>query len=127
MGLLKRIISPYDTFSFRSAAQPNIGGGAELPNLEVIEEICRRVDDAFAADPDLARRFPQAPAAQGQPTSGLKTFVQDRKGHDRRYAIDETKARAEINYAPGRDFASGIRDMIKWYLDNEAWWRPLLP
>jgi dTDP-glucose 4,6-dehydratase len=104
----------------------NIGGGAELPNLEVIEDICRGVDDAFAADVSLARRFPLAPAAQGKPTVDLKTFVQDRKGHDRRYTIDETKAREEIGYTPGRDFAFGIRDTIKWYLDNEAWWRPLL-
>ena len=104
----------------------NIGGGQELPNLEVIEQICRGVDAAFASDPSLAERFPDAPAAQGRPTSTLKTFVEDRKGHDRRYAIDETKVRGELGYAPARDFEHGFAETLRWYLDNEAWWRPLL-
>ena len=104
----------------------NIGGGQELPNLEVIEQICRGVDAAFASDPSLAERFPDAPAAQGRPTSELKTFVEDRKGHDRRYAIDETKVRGELGYAPARDFEHGFAETLRWYLDNEAWWRPLL-
>lgn len=104
----------------------NIGGGQELPNLEVIEQICRGVDAAFASDPSLADRFPDAPAAQGRPTSELKSFVEDRKGHDRRYAIDETKVRGELGYAPARDFEHGFAETLRWYLDNEAWWRPLL-
>ncbi|MCT2398402.1 dTDP-glucose 4,6-dehydratase [Novosphingobium mangrovi (ex Huang et al. 2023)] len=104
----------------------NIGGGAELPNLTVIEEICRGVDAAFEKDPTLADRYPDAPPAKGGQTARLKTFVTDRAGHDRRYAIDETKARATIGYAPARDFASGIRDTIDWYLANEPWWRALL-
>ncbi|MFN7173598.1 MAG: dTDP-glucose 4,6-dehydratase, partial [Thermaurantiacus tibetensis] len=53
----------------------NIGGGAELPNLVVIDTLCRAIDDAFAADPSLTRRFPDAPAARGLPTASLKTFV----------------------------------------------------
>jgi len=104
----------------------NIGGGQELPNMAVIEEICRGVDHAFAADPTLARRFPQAPAAQERSTTELKTFITDRKGHDRRYAIDETKARQELAYAPTRDFAQGFAETLAWYLENEAWWAPLL-
>jgi len=89
----------------------NIGGGQELPNMAVIEEICRGVDHAFAADPTLARRFPQAPAAQERSTAELKTFITDRKGHDRRrYAIDETKARQELAYAPTRDFAQAFAE-----------------
>lgn len=104
----------------------NIGGGQELPNLEVIDQICQAVDAAFAADPGLSRRFPDAPAASGRKTSELKTFVEDRKGHDRRYAIDETKARAELGYEPARDFAQGFAETLHWYLENEGWWRPLL-
>ncbi|WP_230291918.1 dTDP-glucose 4,6-dehydratase [Croceicoccus sp. Ery5] len=104
----------------------NIGGGQELPNLTVIEEICRGVDAIFAADPALAQRYPDAPAANGQPTDTLKTFVTDRKGHDRRYAIDETKAREEIGYAPSRDFPTGFAETLRWYLDNEPWWQALL-
>lgn len=104
----------------------NVGGGQELPNLRVIEEICRGVDAAFAADPYLAARFPNAPAAQGRSTVELKTFVEDRKGHDRRYAIDETKIRGELGYAPRRDFPQGFAETMRWYLENEDWWRPLI-
>lgn len=104
----------------------NIGGGEELPNLTVIDEICAAVDGAFETDPQLARRFPNAPGASGASCSTLRQFVTDRKGHDRRYAIDERKARAELEYAPGRDFSRGLRETISWYLANESWWRPLL-
>jgi dTDP-glucose 4,6-dehydratase len=104
----------------------NIGGGQELPNLTVIEEICATVDRAFADDPSLAARFPEAPAAKGVPSASLKTFVTDRAGHDRRYAIDETKARGELGYAPRRTFAEGFAQTLAWYLANEGWWRALL-
>lgn len=104
----------------------NIGGGAELPNMTVIDTICAEVDRAFADIDGLAARFPDAPAAKGQPTNSLKTFVTDRAGHDRRYAIDETKARAELAYAPQHGFDEGLRQTLRWYLDNEAWWRVLL-
>lgn len=103
----------------------NIGGGAELPNLAVIEAICIQVDRAFAQEPGLAARFPDAPAAQGRPTADLKTFVEDRKGHDRRYAIDETKARAELGYAPLHGFDEGLAQTLRWYLANQGWWQPL--
>ena len=101
----------------------NIGGGAELPNLTVIETLCAAVDDAFARDPALAARFPDAPAAKGRPSSELKTYVADRPGHDRRYAIDERKITARLGYRPTRDFATGLAQTIDWYLANEGWWR----
>ena len=104
----------------------NIGGGAELPNIAVIDTLCRAVDAAFAADPSLAGRFPDAPAARGNPTDTLKTWVKDRPGHDRRYAIDESKVRSELGYAPARDFAEGFAATLAWYLDNEPWWRAVL-
>ena len=103
-----------------------IGGGAELPNITVIDTLCAAVDAAFAADPALHQRFPDAPAAHGRPTASLKTTVTDRPGHDRRYAIDETKARAELGYAPARDFPTGFAATLAWYLDNETWWRAVL-
>ena len=104
----------------------NVGGGQELPNVAVIEEICRGVDAAFAANPDLAKRFPQAPAANGGSSLELKTYVTDRKGHDRRYAIDETKIRGELGYEPKRDFPQGFAETLAWYLAREDWWQPLL-
>jgi len=104
----------------------NIGGGQELPNITVVDEICRGVDAAFAKDATLAIRFPDAPAAQGRATAEIKTYVEDRKGHDRRYAIDETKVRAELGYVPARDFTQGFAETLGWYLANEAWWKAIL-
>jgi len=104
----------------------NIGGGAELPNMTVIDTICAEVDRAFEEVDGLAQRYPDAPGAKGERSETLKTFVTDRAGHDRRYAIDETKARAELEYAPQRGFDEGLRQTLRWYLDREDWWKPLL-
>lgn len=103
----------------------NIGGGAELPNIFVIDTLCAAVDAAFNNDRSLAQRFPDAPAARGTPTTTLKTKVADRLGHDRRYAIDESKARAELGYTPARDFETGFAATLAWYLANERWWRAI--
>ena len=103
----------------------NVGGGAELPNLEVIEEICRAVDTAFEENPALAENFADAPAAGGKPSSSLKTHVEDRLGHDRRYAIDERKIANELGYVPQRSFPEGLEETVHWYLDNADWWRAI--
>jgi dTDP-glucose 4,6-dehydratase len=94
----------------------NIGGGEELPNLELIDTLCSVVDAAFVADPELAQRFPNAPAARGQPCATLKSFVTDRLGHDRRYAINEEKSRSELGYRAQRSFAQGLEETVRWYL-----------
>ena len=104
----------------------NIGGGAELPNMSVIDTICTEVDRAFSEVEHLAQRYPDAPAANGRETSVLKSYVTDRVGHDRRYAIDEAKARTELGYAPSHGFEEGLRQTLLWYLANERWWTPLL-
>lgn len=104
----------------------NIGGGLELANLEVVNRICTEIDRAFAQIDGLADRYPDAPAAMGRPTKELTTFVEDRKGHDRRYAIDTSKAEAELGYRPQRDFGCGLAETLRWYLEREDWWRPLL-
>ncbi len=104
----------------------NVGGGAEMANLAVIDTLCAAVDAAFAADPELAKRFPDAPAARGEPTASLKTFVTDRPGHDRRYAIDCTKIERELGYRAQHSFETGFAATLRWYLDNEAWWRGVM-
>jgi dTDP-glucose 4,6-dehydratase len=96
----------------------NFGGGAELPNLALIDALCAAVDRAFAADAQLARRFPNAPAARGEPSVSLKHFVADRPGHDRRYAMNHVKARAELGYMPRRSFEAGLEATVAWYLDR---------
>jgi dTDP-glucose 4,6-dehydratase len=100
----------------------NVGGGEELPNMTVITTICSTVDALFAGDGALAARFPDAPAAKGRPTADLITYVTDRAGHDRRYAIDCRKLEAALGYAPAYDFAGGLAATIRWYVDHPAWW-----
>lgn len=104
----------------------NIGGGVELTNREVVDAICTTVDAAFASDPLLARRFPNAPAASGRPSVSLIRFVTDRLGHDRRYAVDCGRIERELGYIPQSDFVSGLARTFHWYLDNEVWWRMAL-
>lgn len=104
----------------------NIGGGAELANLTVIDTLCAAVDAAFANEPALAMRFSDAAAAKGIATATLKSTVADRPGHDRRYAIDASKISRELGYAPQRSFAQGFAATLDWYLHNEAWWRGVL-
>ncbi len=100
----------------------NVGGGEELPNIQVIETLCKVVDEAFATDPELRIRFPDSPAARGGSTASLKTYVKDRPGHDRRYAIDETKIRRELGYQASMSFEQGLRSTVAWYLANQPWW-----
>jgi dTDP-glucose 4,6-dehydratase len=103
----------------------NIGGGTEVANIDLVRALCRRVDARFAADAALAARFPKSPAAKGGKSEELITFVTDRLGHDRRYAIDGTRASTELGYRAERDFDRGLDEAVEWYLANEAWWRPL--
>jgi dTDP-glucose 4,6-dehydratase len=84
----------------------NIGGGNERTNLEIVDRICDAVD-AFR------------PAAGSRQT--LKTFVPDRPGHDRRYAIDATKIRRELGWTPRHTFETGLRATVEWYLGHRAW------
>jgi dTDP-glucose 4,6-dehydratase len=103
----------------------NIGAGAELTNIELVRHLCAIADAAFATDPSLAERFPACPAARRQPCASLLTFVTDRPGHDRRYAIDAGKIERELSVTATTEVDIGLRRTFRWYLDNEAWWRAL--
>jgi dTDP-glucose 4,6-dehydratase len=85
----------------------NIGGKKEIANIDVVRTICRNLD---ALRPRAAGRH-----------EDLITFVKDRPGHDRRYAIDPSKIEGEIGWRPSESFASGIDKTLRWYLDNGAW------
>jgi len=86
----------------------NIGGNFERTNLEVVQTICSSVDQFR---PDLPHI----------PCTSLITFVPDRPGHDRRYAIDSTKIRQELGWRPQHDFDAGVQRTVRWYLDNPKW------
>jgi dTDP-glucose 4,6-dehydratase len=84
----------------------NIGGRQEMSNLEVVRQICAILDDLKPAQ---------------RPYESLITFVKDRPGHDRRYAMDIAKIERELGWRPRETFASGLRKTIEWYLDNLEW------
>jgi dTDP-glucose 4,6-dehydratase len=104
----------------------NIGGGSEAENIALVRRLCAVADQAFAADPDLAGRFPAAPAARGLASDTLITYVKDRPGHDRRYAIDCTKIERELGYSAEVDIDSGLAKTLHWYLANVDWWRAVM-
>ncbi|NHF73684.1 dTDP-glucose 4,6-dehydratase [Paracoccus xiamenensis] len=89
----------------------NIGGENEARNIDLVLTICAHMD---ALHP------------QGEPHADLITFVPDRPGHDRRYAIDPARIRDELGWRPSVTVEEGLRRTVAWYLDNEDWWRPLL-
>lgn len=104
----------------------NIGGGNEWSNADLVALLCELVDGRFDRDGALAGRFPDAPRARGGRADSLIAFVDDRPGHDRRYAVDAEKIASELGYAPREDFRSGLERTVDWYLENEGWWRAIL-
>ena len=86
----------------------NIGGWNEKPNLDVVHTLCTILDEL-------------SPRADGKPYKEQITYVTDRPGHDRRYAIDATKIERELGWKPAETFETGIRKTVQWYLVNQAW------
>jgi dTDP-glucose 4,6-dehydratase len=86
----------------------NVGGDAEMQNIDVVNTICALLD---------ARR----PRADGEPRNTQITYVADRPGHDRRYAIDASKLKRELGWAPAHSFEQGIADTVDWYLAHQEW------
>lgn len=104
----------------------NIGGGAEAENIFLVHALCAVADAAFANDPQLKVRFSNAPAAKDKLSASLISFVNDRPGHDRRYAIDCSKIQRELQYQAQVSIESGLRETFAWYLQNEPWWRSVM-
>jgi dTDP-glucose 4,6-dehydratase len=95
----------------------NIGGHNEIKNLDLVHQICQLID-TLAADRGL--QLPVSPCHQ------LITFVTDRPGHDRRYAIDNHKIQTELGWQPQFTVETGLAQTVAWYLDRQDWWEPLL-
>jgi dTDP-glucose 4,6-dehydratase len=88
----------------------NVGGRNERRNVDVVRAICSVLDELAPAN---------------RPRADLIEFVTDRPGHDARYAIDASKLENELGWSAREDFGSGIEKTVRWYLDNDWWWRPL--
>ena len=91
----------------------NIGGNNEVKNIDLVRLLCKLMDE-------LGDELPVSPSEQ------LITFVKDRPGHDRRYAIDATKIKTELGWTPQVTVEEGLSQTVKWYLQNRDWWKPLL-
>jgi dTDP-glucose 4,6-dehydratase len=91
----------------------NIGGNAERRNIDVVTAICDLMDEML-------------PGSRHRPHRDLISFVEDRPGHDLRYAIDATKLKNEIGWVPLENFESGLRNTVSWYLNNRNWWERVL-
>jgi dTDP-glucose 4,6-dehydratase len=91
----------------------NIGGNNEVKNIDLVRMLCDLMDEL-------------APDLPVKPARNLITFVRDRPGHDRRYAIDASKIRTELGWQPEETVEGGLRKTIQWYLDHRDWWQPLL-
>tara|TARA_B110000503_G_scaffold120436_1_gene183077 strand:- start:210 stop:1310 length:1101 start_codon:yes stop_codon:yes gene_type:complete len=104
----------------------NIGGNNEWANIDIVKVISALVEQEFSNNVELAARFPDAKAVIKQNAESLITFVKDRPGHDKRYAIDATKTNNELGYQPKESFETGISKTVFWYLNNEKWWQSVI-
>ena len=91
----------------------NVGGDSERKNIDVVRTICRLLDE-------------MQPQGTGRPHETLIEFVTDRPGHDARYAIDSAKIQRELGWRPRHDFEDGLRQTVRWYLDNRSWWERVM-
>jgi len=103
----------------------NIGGINEWANIDIVNLLCKELDQRMEARPELCERYSLAPVPNGKRSVDLIQYVEDRRGHDRRYAINPDKANAELDYQPVETFETGIAKTIDWYLENSQWWEPL--
>lgn len=91
----------------------NVGGNNEVKNIDLVERLCELMDEL-------------APSLPVKPSKQLITFVRDRPGHDRRYAIDATKIQTDLQWTPAETLETGLRKTVQWYLTHRGWWQPLL-
>ncbi|MBE7213915.1 dTDP-glucose 4,6-dehydratase [Shewanella benthica] len=104
----------------------NIGGNNEWANIDIVNLVCKQMNEKFEANPNLANKYPEAVKVIAGKSAELITYVQDRAGHDRRYAIDATKTNNELGYVPVESFETGFAKTLDWYLANDDWWKSVL-
>jgi len=103
----------------------NVGGGSSEPNLRIVQAICELVDEEFRQQVELKTRYPRSSLMRGQPSRSLITYVKDRPGHDRRYAVDGGKI-GRLGFHPRTGLNAGLAATVRWYLEHESWWRAIV-
>ena len=93
----------------------NIGGHNEISNIEVVKNICFLLEELNPQKPANVENY-----------NDLITYVKDRPGHDKRYAIDASKIKQDLGWIPKESFETGLRKTVQWYLDNSSWWKKIL-
>jgi len=91
----------------------NVGGDSERRNVDVVRAICHLLDEMLSHSPH-------------RPHERLIQFVTDRPGHDARYAIDASKIRRELGWQPRHSFEQGLRETVRWFIDNRSWWERVM-
>jgi len=104
----------------------NIGGNNEWTNIDIVKGVCKLIHQVLIEDKPLAQKYPNTPSLSGQSPECLITYVKDRAGHDRRYAINAHKITQTLGFQPLESFETGIQKTLGWFLENEAWWRSVM-
>jgi dTDP-glucose 4,6-dehydratase len=101
----------------RSGDKYNVGGGNERTNLQIVDDVCDALEELRPAESNAALRHMAKPISY----RALKTYVPDRPGHDRRYAIDASKIHRDLGWGPRHSLSAGLRQTVQWYLEHRDW------
>jgi dTDP-glucose 4,6-dehydratase len=104
----------------------NIGGNSETTNIHIVRTLCELMDQRLGTHSEYRESFPATPIFNGKQAAQLIAHVRDRPGHDRRYAINYSKAARDLGYSPARSLQAGLASTIDWYLRHPEWWQALL-
>ena len=110
----------------RPGAVYNIGGNSETTNIHIVRTLCDLADQRLGTHSEYRELFPATPIFNGKQAAQLIAHVRDRPGHDRRYAINYSKAARDLGYSPARSLQAGLASTIDWYLRHPEWWQALL-
>ena len=104
----------------------NIGGNNNMANIDVVKSLCAIINQKFDSNPEMKVSYPDSPCSNGLLAESLITYVEDRPGHDLRYAVDISKISSQLGFLPKESFVSGLNKTVDWYLENKEWWMSIL-
>jgi len=104
----------------------NVGGNNQVTNIDLVLKLCELLDEKLSQNNEFIKIFPECSIIKNKESRDLIVYIEDRLGHDRRYAIDSKKITKELGFSPRVNYLDGLSSTILWYLNNKDWWRPLL-